>query len=937
MQNTDEQVNGQAPVETVPRESWLHQFGQLGQPHTSWMTGAIEAAAVGFALVTHETRLFVHANRRMSALTGYSLAELTCLPLQRLVHPDDRAVIFEQYDRLLAGQLSEFTAERRWVRKDGRVIWVYAKVSVAGASGGSPAQFVLVAEDITDRKRLQTELLVKREQLQLIQDATGVSTWEIDVDHDVFHASPEMLRLCGLPDAALDHRHALDTIHPDDRPIVDKAVASAIVDGRNATYQHRVVLPGGETRWLRSHCRVVIDEVTGVRRIMGVSLDITDQKEAELRIERNEQRLRRLIDRLPDGAIHLESGALHLNRAAERLLGHTPEDLEAVALAFAEAEQQSALDELTAGEPPRRVATIRRHDGARRVVEFSGYSDDDIQVWLLHDITALRQVQEELERAKDASEAASRAKSEFLANMSHEIRTPMNGVIGMTELLVASGLKPDQLEYAHIVKRSADSLLTLINDILDFSKIEAGKLDLDSVDFPLGQTIHEALQPLALRADEKGLELLCHTMADVPEFVQGDPTRLRQILTNLVGNAIKFTPAGEIEVSVSIEAVHADAWDLHFRVKDTGIGVPLEKQQAIFAAFSQADASTTRKYGGTGLGLSICTRLVQMMQGRLWIESEPGVGSTFHFTARYLRPVDPGIRPFTKNPSCLRGRRILLVDDNATNRRILAETFARWGMLVESASSVAEAIQVLHPDTPVHPPISFVVTDCHMPGQDGFALLDHIKQDAELKHNPVVMLTSGYQQKDRHHGESAQLAALLMKPVASHALMDTILEVVCSSEHRNSKAAPIHLQPAAPARRLQILLAEDNPINQRVGIALLGRLGHTVELVQNGAQAVARIQEQSFDVVFMDIEMPEMDGWAASAAIRAWENGSGRKIPIIAMTAHAMAGYREQCLAAGMDAYVSKPVSLESLSRAIDEVSPHTDWPAATAPTAPSA
>ncbi|MGC4051591.1 MAG: response regulator [Paludibaculum sp.] len=937
MQHADKTQNEPEPAQQTPEDAWVHQLRQVGSANAAWLRESIEAAAVGFALISLDTQRFLRTNRQMSVITGFSPEELAGLSPRSLIHPLDAATAFAQHRSLMDGEISEITTERRWIRKDGEIVWVHAKASMALDAEGRPDHFILIAEDITRVKHLREELLANSEQLRLIQAATGIATWEVDVDRSEFHMSPEMMRLCGQTSSILTFQQTLEFVPPADRTVVTRGVRAAIREGRNSTYEHRVFIPGQAVRWLSCHCHSVPTANGTGRRIMGVSLDITAQKESQLRLESSEQRLRRLIDRLPAGAVHFESGVLQLNRAAKRLLGHDPEDMEAVAQAFAAAEQEMPLDELAPGEEPPSIATIKRQDGSSRIVEFSGYSDDDIQVWLLHDITALRQVQQELEKAKEAAEAASRAKSEFLANMSHEIRTPMNGVIGMTELLYSSDLQPEQREFVNIVKRSADSLLTLINDILDFSKIEAGKLDLDSVDFALGETIHDALQPLALRADEKGLELLCHMAPGVPEYVQGDPTRLRQLLTNLVGNAIKFTPTGEIAVSVSVEAAASGSWDLHFRVKDTGIGVPLDKQQAIFSAFSQADTSTTRKYGGTGLGLSICARLVQMMQGRLWVESEPGRGSTFHFTARYQQPSDTSCRTATRNPACLRGKRVLVVDDNATNRQILHETLTGWGMLPEMASGVDSAMGILQPAQPLHPPLSLVVTDCHMPGQDGFTLLDNVKSDPALKHLPVVMLTSGYQQKDRRRGPSSGLSALLTKPVPKYALLDALLDAVCTAPKPASAAIAGHFQPQVPVRRLRILLAEDNPINQRVGTALFGRLGHSVEVVEDGLQAVARVHAEEFDVVFMDIEMPEMDGWAASKSIRRWENGSGRRLPIVAMTAHAMSGYREQCLAAGMDSYVSKPVSLEALARAIDEVVPKLPRLAATGPTDPSA
>jgi signal transduction histidine kinase/DNA-binding response OmpR family regulator len=712
---------------------------------------------------------------------------------------------------------------------------------------------------------------------------------------------------------------------------VDAQIQSAIQDGSIADIEYQVVRPDGTMPWFNSRCRVFRNSGGAPVRMLCVTLDISQPREERDRAIRSEQRLRRMVERLPAGAIFVDGGELHLNRAAEMLLGHSPEEMDALAQVFADAEQEWLLSG-TAGNPDEattRVATVTRQDGSQRIIEFGGYSDEDVQVWLLHDITALRQTQMELEKAKERAESACRAKGEFLANMSHEIRTPMNGVIGMTDLLWSMPLGEEQREYVGIVKRSADALLTLINDILDFSKIEAGKLDLNCIDFDLRNTVYDSLKPLALRADETGVELLCSVAPDVPDFVLGDPTRLRQVLTNLVGNAIKFTPAGEIEVRVKVDGRDTDGWLLHLSVKDTGIGVPVDKQQLIFESFSQADSSTTRKYGGTGLGLSICSRLVGMMNGRLWVESEPGKGSTFNFTAKVGAAI-AGRKAALNNPADLRGSRVLAVDDNATNRLILYQSLKRWGMLPETVGDVVTAMETLRRAAADARPFELVLTDCHMPDQDGFMLVEQIQRDATLNQIPIVMLTSGYQKRGREEVLSHGLAALLTKPVPSHDLLDTILRVCGKRREAASAAASeeVTSTPAgSPRASLRILLAEDNLSNQRVGVALLKKLGHSVDVVADGRQAVAQVQAKSYDAILMDVEMPEMDGFEATAAIRAWEQGTGARIPIVAMTAHALTGYRERCIAAGMDGYISKPVSLDQFTTQLQQIHPKTPSP----------
>jgi two-component system sensor histidine kinase/response regulator len=902
----------------------------LATMRTSVLPDAREAAAVGFARLSYATRRFVSANLRLCAITGYTAKEFFALSLRDLVHPEDFEALSAQCDRLMAGEIREFTAERRWMRKDGREIWISAALSMGCGCDGAPAYVIDGIEDITERKKVEFALTASRERLLLIEAVTGAATWELDLEQDRLNCSEETLRLYGKSAPWESYREWLESVHPSERARVDAGIQSAIRDGSAVDIEYRVVRPDGTVPWFNSRCRVFRNNGGAPTRMLGVTLDITEHKEARDRVVRSEQRLRRMIERLPAGAIYVDSGALYFNRAAETLLGHSPEEMDAVAHVFADAEQEGILSD-TAENPDgatSRIATVTRQDGSQRIIEFSGYADEDVQVWLLHDITAMRQTQKELEKAKELAESASRAKGEFLANMSHEIRTPMNGVIGMTDLLLTMPLGEEQREYVGVVKQSADALLTLINDILDFSKIEAGKLELNCIDFDLRKTVYDSLKPFAPRADEISVELLCTVAPEVPDFVLGDPIRLRQVLTNLVGNAIKFTPAGEIEVRVEVDSRETDGWVLHFSVKDTGIGVPVDKQQVIFESFSQADASTTRKYGGTGLGLSICSRLVGMMNGRLWLESEPGKGSTFQFTGRLGNGAIVERRPGVRNLGGLQGSRVLAVDDNATNRHILHEGLKRWGMLPETVPDVVTAMEALRKASTNAKPFALVITDCQMPDQDGFMLVEQIGRDVNLNQIPVVMLTSGHQKRGREHGLPPGLAALLTKPVASDDLLDTILRVCGERREPAEGSKQVKWTPLSrPEVGLRILLAEDNPINQRVGVALLQKLGHSVDVVANGKQAVEQVRTKSYDVILMDMEMPEMDGLEATAAIRAWEQAKGTRIPIVAMTAHALTGYREQCIAAGMDGYISKPVSLDQLTNQLQTIYPEAPRP----------
>jgi PAS domain S-box-containing protein len=708
--------------------------------------------------------------------------------------------------------------------------------------------------------------------------------------------------------------------------------------------------PTGEQRYTHVVKSPVYDAAGNLVGIQGIFSDVTEKERAERELVQTKARLQAVLDAATQVAIistEVEGSINLFNTGAERMLGYkmeemigkTPEVFHLPSEVIARGEELSRrfgrpirgfdvfVECARQGDHDEREWTYVRKDGSHIRVMLSVTSKRDHEgnpngfLGIATDITARHRAEAELLKAKDAAEAANRAKSDFLANMSHEIRTPLNAIIGMTELVRDTDLNATQREYLGMVQESGESLLAVINDILDFSKIEAGKLNLERVSFNLRELVGDTMKSLALRAHRKRLELACHVATIVPTAIEGDPHRLRQIVVNLVGNAIKFTETGEVVLDVDIERSSDEEIVLHFRVTDTGIGISPDQLHTIFEAFEQADTSTTRRYGGTGLGLAISSRLVELMEGSIWVESEVNHGSTFHFLAKFATSTrTDDACGSTIYPVMLQGLRVLIVDDNATNRRILVEILKNWKMEPVAVSGVNDALTELRRMADQKIPYAMVLTDANMPDVDGFELARQIHENPVLCRSMVMMLTSGDRPGDIKRCDQLGVSAYLIKPIKQSELLDAILIAVGGQSSLTGSLEKTPGSARKSARPKSVLLAEDSLINQKLAIGLLEKWGHHVTVANDGREAVKLSGDQNFDLILMDVQMPEMDGLDATRTIRRREELTGIHLPIVAMTAHAMKGDRERCLEAGMDDYMMKPIRAEQLFQALERI-----------------
>jgi PAS domain S-box-containing protein len=777
------------------------------------------------------------------------------------------------------------------------------------------------AQDVTALVRAKQDLRIASDHLDRLIEASPAMIYSARAsgDYDTTYMSPNVRRVMGY--APEDFRGSFwrDRIHPEDRGRVWGEMDVLLVRGHHVM-EYRFLHADGSYRIMKDELRVLRDEAGQPTEIAGSWIDVTQ-----------ERRLADAMDRWYKVSLDLacqidvEGRYTRVNPAFTRVLGYEVSELRGKPLTHLVHPDDlvtttQKLRAVWGSEEPVRFENRYRHqDGSYRWLQWDAhaYTERGFVYAAARDVTEAKAREEELERAKIAADRANDAKGEFLANVSHEIRTPMNGIIGMTELALDTELSDQQREYLQMVQSSALALLDVINSVLDFSKIEAGKLQIEAIDFTLRETLTGALKPLGIVANKKGLELLYDEGPGIPERMRGDPGRLRQVLVNLVGNAVKFTERGEISVTIERVRDVEDGIELRFEVRDTGIGIPADKLDYVFESFHQADGSMSRRFGGTGLGLSIASGIVEVMGGEILVESTEGVGSTFHFSVPFGH-AQQAVRAPTLPVTELAGLRVMILDDNATNRRILENFLGRMGMETVSVASGPEALGILDGSQRAGEPLDMMILDVHMPDMDGFEVARRIRADDRFDELVLVTITSAGRPGDGALCERLGISSYLLKPITPTELRDAIQLTLAQGLGARAESQLVTRHSLREAwQSLRVLLAEDNPVNQRLATHILERLGHEVTHAGTGREVLELLETGDFDLILMDIQMPELGGVEATQRIRARESREGGHIPIVAMTAHAMTGDRERFLAAGMDEYISKPISQERLREVV--------------------
>jgi two-component system sensor histidine kinase/response regulator len=793
---------------------------------------------------------------------------------------------------------------------------------------GNAVGGVEVTLEVTEQERAQEELRESEEKYSKLFRYSNDAIFLHDSEGNILDVNQKVLDLFGYTKKEILSLNITD-LHPQQVQDKSKWAFDKISKDEFVAFEIDFQKKNGEV--FPAEVSSSLFGIGGKKVIQGIVRDITERKQAEQALRESEQKFRSLAERSPNMIFINKKGKLvYANERCEEIMGYTKQEFYSPDFNFLDLispESKDLVEEnfnkhMMGEEVHPYEYTIITKQGKKIEAILNSklitYDGEDAILGIVTDITERKRAEEILRKTKEKAEEANRLKSQFLANMSHEIRTPMNAVIGMTDITLDTNLTDEQRDYLNTVKLSARALLELLNDILDLSKIEADKIEIENIDFDLRITVEGVVDTLAPKASAKGLELACMIHHQVPSLLRGDPGRIRQILVNLLGNAIKFTEKGEVIVGVDLQEETKNQATLLFSVTDTGMGIPKENLKYIFESFTQADGSTTRKYGGTGLGLSICKRLIELMKGQIGVDSEPGKGSRFWFSVTLEKQEE--LREELPIPPDIRGMRVLVVDDNKTNRTILVKMLESFGCSSEAVERGNQAIDTLKRAAQKEKLFDLVLLDMLMPGMDGEQVLRTIKKDPEIKDTTVIILTSLGERGDASRLEALGCAGYLLKPIKQSQLFDTIITILSrqSSTTGNKPSGIVtrHTLVEEKRRRIRLLLAEDNPMNQKLAIALLKRAGYLVDAVENGQMVMDALKCKSYDLILMDVQMPEMDGMKTTQAIRE-SQGKKKHTPIIAMTAHAMKGDRERCLQAGMDDYISKPIEPQELMQAI--------------------
>jgi PAS domain S-box-containing protein len=907
-----------------------------------------EEGPVGIALGSPDFRI-LKANRALCEMLGYSEKELTGLRFADITHPEDAERTLQLGRELFAGKIPSYQLEKRYVTKSQQVIWSNVTATLIRRPDGQPLYALGIIEDISQRKQAEQVLEQNEKRFRaLIEKSSDCIALVSPAGVILYDAEPATFRNLGYSNGELIGQNAFDLIHPKDASRLRPLLAELLQrPGHTRTTQFRIRHKDETWHWMEGTATNLLNEPS-VQAIVINARDISERMLAEAKLRQSEERFSKAFLASPAAvtiATLAEGRFIDANDSFLQLMGYSREEIigrTALGLDM----WLSAEDRANFAKRLREGGFVRNYEcafrtksgeireglGAAELIELNG---ERCILTIIVDITDRKRFEVELAEARDEALESARTKSEFLANISHEVRTPLNGIMGMTVLLQDTPVTSEQRQFIKTIQTSADALLTIINDILDFSKIEAGKLQFETLDFDLRSTVENTVELVAERAQGKQIELISAIYDNMPTLLRGDPGRLRQVITNLLVNGIKFTEHGEVALRVTRESETPTHLTVCFTVTDTGIGIAPDALPYLFQAFSQADGSTTRKYGGTGLGLAISKQLVELMGGQIGVESTPGKGSTFWFTAKFEKQKQTATVPEFK--SKLAGLRLLIVDDNETNRNLLLHQTAALDMRPLGASSGEEALEKLRQEAACGDPVALAILDMQMPGMDGLSLARAIKGSPDIAETRLLLMTSLGPRSDTALLRAAGVGAFLVKPVKQAQLIDCVLSVMSATAPSETRFWHQRRQPTlrsatelslAGLPPLHILVAEDNPINQKVAIGLLEKLGCRAVAASTGHEVLKALELVPYDIVFMDCQLPELDGFKTTREIRKREsnqtNGSRQRAQIIAMTSYAVSGAREKCLDAGMDDYISKPIQLDALEtalqRAIDSI-----------------